>query len=204
MQFFATITAVFFVLCLSVSTSAQEAEIGLYYQGLHEEGEITHRAFLEGFSYLGERGGVWGVGYAEQGYASIVAGPYWDFLTFGEDSVVELGVAAGAEALWDEEECTCEYSSRYASFLFVGNERLFADLYYENGESEEAWKRGIVHWQTTKRLAFGVIHQTGDGTGPRVLFNAFEPVRIWAAPMFGEDERKFLFGVDIIFTKQKK
>jgi hypothetical protein len=187
------------------AVSAQEAEIGLYHQTLVEENETTPRFFLDGYSYLGERWGVWGVGYAERGYASAAIGPYLDLAVFDNDAVIEAGVAAGAEAIEDEELCSCEpqYFRRFAGFLYAGNERINLDAYYENGQSEEAWTRVVLHWQATNRLAFGAIHQTGDGTGPRVLLSIFRPMRVWVAPMFGE-KRKLLFGIDLIFKKERK
>jgi hypothetical protein len=195
------------VLAVCGSVAAQDAEVAIGSQFLVEEGQTTPRFTLDAYSYFSEKMGVWGYGYAEKGYASAVVGPFLDIATFGEDGVFEVGIGAGGEVFTEEEgeECECQSYSRFAGFVFVGNETLWSEVHYENGASKESWLRANVLWQTNDWIALGATHQTGDGTGPKVVLSAPKfPVRLWAAPMFGEEENKFLFGLDLVFQKKKK
>jgi len=133
-------------LCLGATqvAEAQEekrAEVGLYYQGVMEKGEVeTNRLFLQGYHYLGEsRLGVWGFAYGEDrgDYFSGVLGLYYDFLEFGESSVVELGLAAGTEKFRDESGTSRQFA-RYAGTLYIGNDQLNTETYYEYGPSRDS------------------------------------------------------------------
>lgn len=183
---------------------AKTAEIGLYYQNLVvEDGAPTHRLFLQGYDYFTERLGVWGFAYGEQEYFSGVAGFYYDFIQFGEDSVIELGVATGIERFKNEAGDYQPYA-RYAGTLYIGNDRLFSETYYEYGPSGEGWLRAEAQWQAKKFIALGVLHQTGDGTGPRVILSIPKtPLRVWPAVMFGEDGRKLLVGGELVISKKE-
>lgn len=184
------------------SVTQAQSEIGLYQQSLVEGNRVTPRFFLQGYSYLGEKAGLWGFAYGEKQYVSSVAGLFYNLFSFGESGAVfEVGVAAGAEILSSEGQVGRTINPRLASTVFVGSDALFSEIYYENGTSREGWLRVDILWQATKHLAIGLLHQTNDGTGPRgVLSIPQTPLRIWVSPMFGKDQ-KVLLGGEIVFRK---
>lgn len=181
---------------------AQEAEVGFYYQLLSEKNEkAMHRVFSEGYLYVGEKSGVWGFAYGEKKYLSAVAGLFHDLFSFGHDAVFEIGVGAGVERFPDEDGANRLYP-RLAGTVFVGNRSLFSDVYYENGTSGESWLRVNALWQATGHVALGVVHQTGDGTGPKAVLSVPKtPVRVWISPVFGHEGRKLLVGGELVFQK---
>ncbi|OHA96101.1 MAG: hypothetical protein A3C70_02685 [Candidatus Zambryskibacteria bacterium RIFCSPHIGHO2_02_FULL_43_14] len=189
------------VLLVPSLVQAQDAEIGVYYQNLSGNGEqASHRIFSEGYVYLNDKSGVWGFAYGEKEYFSAVAGLFHDLFSFGNDAVFEIGVGAGAERFLDEDGANRLYP-RLAGTVFIRNQSLFSDVYYENGTSGEDWLRVNALWQATGHIALGVIHQTGDGIGPKASLSIPKvPVRVWVAPMFGK-ERKFLAGGELLFQK---
>jgi hypothetical protein len=190
------------MLLVPVLVQAQEAEIGIYYQGLPQKNEeVMHRIFSEGYVYLNEQSGAWGFAYGEKEYFSAVAGLFHDLFSFGNNAVFEIGAGAGVERFPDEDGANRLYP-RLAGTVFVGNQFLFSDVYYENGTSGESWLRVNALWQVTERVALGMIHQTGDGTGPKVSLSIPKtPVRVWVAPMFGK-ERKFLVGGELVWHRK--
>lgn len=188
----------------AITLSAQEAEVVFLQQTLVEKGKTTPRLFVDIYSYVGESMGVWGTGYGEKQYASAVVGPFWDLATLGEDGVFQVGIAAGAEAFPDENTGTYRFYQRYAGFVYAGSDKLFSEIYYENGKSKEGWFRADLLWQAPGgRFSLGATHQTGDGTGPKLQYSVPEsPFRIWVAPMFGEEESKLLVGIELAFQRK--
>lgn len=182
---------------------AQEAEIGFYHQLVIEKGEEpTSRLFVQGYWYFGEKVGLWGFAYGEKQYISSVAGLYYDIFNFGTDAVFEVGGAVGAERFSDEKSGMYQLYPRFSGTVFVGNKTLFSEIYYENGTSRDGWLRVDTLWQVAKHVAVGVIHQTDDGTGPRVVLSVPKtPIRLWVSPMFGEG-RKLLLGGELVFQKK--
>lgn len=197
-----TILAAIVALSVPLVTHAQDAEIGVYYQKLSQKnGETSHRVFSEGYVYLNEKSGVWGFVYGEKEYFSAVAGFFHDLFSFGNDAIFEIGVGAGAERFPDEDGVSRLYS-RLAGNVFVGNEKLFSEWYFETGPSKESWFRVNTLWQAKKFVGVGLFHQTGDGVGPRAVFSLPRTsVRIWVAPMFGGDGRRLLLGGELVFQK---
>lgn len=184
------------------TSEANTYEVGIYHQSLFDGGDITPRLLLDGYVYLTERSGVWGFAYGEKQYVSSVVGLFYDLFQFGQDSVFELGLAVGAET-YPSEFGSYHFHPRVAGMIYVGNENLSTSLYYEDwsGSESESWLRAEANWQATERFAFGLIHQTGDGTGPRVRYSIpNSPVRLWLAPMWGEGDRKVLLGLEAVFS----
>lgn len=193
--------------CLTAATAAQAqtqegpkvAELGLYYQALVVENEQpVHRGFIQGWKSWSEKSGVWGFGYGEKDYFSGVLGLYYDLFAFGETSVFEVGLAAGAEKMEGK------LYNRFAGDLFIGNDNLYLDVYYENGESKEWWLKVDALWQIKKHLAVSVLHQTLDGTGVRGIFGIPKtPLKFWVGPMFSKEDRKLLLGIDLVGSQKK-
>lgn len=185
---------------------AQEVEVNLSYQLLTggQNEPATHRIFSEGYLYVGEKNGVWEFVYGEKEYFSAVAGIFHDFFSFGNDAVFEIGIGAGAERLPDEEGIN-RFHPLLAGNIFIGNQSLFSDVYYENGTTAgEGWLRVYALWQASKYVALGVIHQTGDGTGPRVVLSVPRtPMRVWIAPVFSNEKSKLLLGGELVFQKRR-
>ena len=192
-----------FVVATTAQAQTQEgtkvAELGLYYQALVVESEQpVHRGFVQGYKYWSEKSGVWGFGYGEKDYFSGVLGVYYDLFAFGEESVFEIGVAAGAEKMEDQ------LYNRFAGDLFIGSDNLYLDVYYENGASKEDWLQVNAVWQVKTHFGLGVLHQTLDGTGVRGVFGIPKtPLKFWVGPMFSKEGRKLLLGIDLVGSQKK-
>ena len=150
------------VFCLIVLTPllawAEESEIGIYHQTLVEKGgKVTPRFFLQGYSYLGEKYGVWGFAYLEKEYFSSVAGFFYKLHTFSNDAVLEAGLVAGAET-FPKDGSGYKLYPRFAGTVFAGNKKLFSEIYYENGTSGEGWLRAHVLWKVQKYVGVRAIH----------------------------------------------
>lgn len=185
------------------SSTTRTREIGLYYQSSISKGEdgtgaISHRVFVQGYSYLSEKAGVWGFTYGEKAYVSGTIGLYYDLFTIG-DAVFEIGVAGGAERLGEI------YGSgtygRIAGMVFFGTDDLYLGAYYENGASKEPWTRIDVVWSPSDIVSVGGIYQTGDGIGPRLILSPPDlPIRLWGSRTFSKSgDSNFLLGAEIVF-----
>jgi hypothetical protein len=183
--------------------SAQEFEIGLHTQFLVYEDQgskaVTPRFIVEGYHYLSERTGVWGYGYRESQYVSSVLGLYHDIPIFGSETILGIGLAVGVEVFKNEAGRYHPYL-RTAGLVYVGKENLFSQLYYEDGASGEGWLRVDIVWRAFEMVTIGLIHQTGDGTGPRVVLST-NRFGIWGAPVFGQGSRRVLLGMNVTFGR---
>lgn len=181
---------------------AQSAEIGLFHQSLVDDGDIDPRLFVEGYVYLAENMGVWGFAYGEKQYVSSVLGLFAEVLEFGEESIVEGGLAFGAET-YPDDGGAYNLHPRVAGTLFVGSESLHVMSYYETWSGDaDSWLRAEANWKLGENFTIGGFHQTGDGVGPRVMYSFSDsPVRIWIAPMVHHGEGKLLLALEIIFQE---
>jgi len=195
-------------ICLAIyakPAQAQEAELALISQNvIEDDGDLSPRIILEPYYYLTDRLGLWGYAYGEEEYASATVGPYYDFPFVNGEGLFEIGVAAGVETYPDDESGSYKYFSRFAGFASVDYKKFSFFSYYENGTSHDGWLRVFLDYHVTEHLALGVIHQTDDGTGPRITYTTATriPLRIWVAPMFGEDDRVLMFSLEILFQKK--
>lgn len=187
-------------LLLPASVSAQQAEIGVYHQTLlardSASTNVVNYDFVQGYAYLNSKIGVWGFAYREKGYFSSTAGLYYDILPW-----LEVGAAAGVEVM------NSKSYFRWAGLLWTGTEKLFLEVYYENGTSKESWYYTNLMWRSSKHLGAGILSQRFAGTGPRVLVQPLKgvPLEVWVAPLMYEYESKSLntlLGIQLILQKR--
>lgn len=165
---------------------AQSSVVDVFNQNLIDNGDVTPRLYVEWYTYKGENWGLWGSAYGEKQYASTVAGLFYDILTIGDDFVIDVGVALGAETFPDEEG-TYNYHPRLAGQIGGTGEKFTFQIYYEDWPNGDSWLRIQGDYMVNQYVALGAIHQTNDGTGPRItLFVPNTPFRVWGGPLFGE------------------
>jgi len=55
-----------------------------------------------------------------------------------------------------------------------------------------------------KYLAIGALHQSDDGTGPRVILSVPKtPLRLSPALLFDKRDRKFLLAGELVFNRKR-
>lgn len=192
-----------FIALITLVTAIAEAQtrgITLMSHTATAEGtKPEQRLYLEGYSQVKGRVGAWTFGGIQEDYRFVLAGPSLDLFSVGE-ATVSVGAGAGAE-FFPNDNGKYGAHKRYAGYISAAGEKFEALLYYENGESKEKWVLGNALWNVNSALSLGVLHQTGDGTGPQLAVSIPKtPIRIWAAPMFGEGKR-LLLGAEIGFEK---
>lgn len=181
---------------------AEAQEMGLIIQPqvvAEKNAAATERLVVDVYAGTG-RIGLWGFGYGERGYFSIVAGPYATLMQKG-DVALEVGIGAGIENYTQPfDELSGRYA-RYASYVALEGPKGILQYYYETGSTKESWTQAEATWQVSDHFAIGAFHQTGDGTGPRVIVKLPKlPLKLWAGPMFGEG-KKFMAGMNLSFEK---
>lgn len=200
-------TALLLMAALSAQTcfaplAAQEREVvgemGFYSQTLIDEDGVSPRFFLEGSNTLGGSLGVWGFGYGERDYISVVAGLYLDVFET-ENASLSIGMGGGS-AFYPDETGEWGLESRYASFSEASVGRVSLSAYYENGRSGESWYQGLAEVRASEVLSIGVLTQKDDGTGPKLTIHIQSaPATIWVAPMFSrEGGQRVLIGADLV------
>lgn len=182
------------------STSAQTAELGLYYEAVfHRKGEEAAGSLLyaQGYKALTERLGVWGFAAGEQGYFSTVLGGYYDLVP----SRLNVGIAGGFERF--SSEGNWKSFGRVASSVWLGSERAYIELYFENGASRDWWYQLDAMWRFREWLGLGVLGQRYVGIGPRILFAIPGiPIELWAAPAVyerGESRPNRVIGAQVFY-----
>jgi hypothetical protein len=161
--------------------SAQESRIGLYHQTLfvtRDSGSTSESGNYIGASiYAGEKVGGWGFAYREPWYGAASIGPFWDVTDW-----LEVGVAFGVESLANDLGVYSEFG-RVASMMWLGNEKVSLNLYYEGGASRRDWYQVDAEWRPATWLGLGILSQTRSGTGPRVTVRIpHTPIEAWVAP----------------------
>jgi len=186
-------------LTLPSMISAQQAEIGLYHQTLFVRGDsasVIHYDFLQGYTYLNSKSGIWGFAYHETGYFSSTAGLFYDIVPW-----FEIGGALGVEVM------NSKTYFRWAGLVWTGTDKLFLEVYYENGASKESWYYANLMWRPQEQYSVGILSQRFAGTGVRVLVKPLKkiPLELWVAPLMYEHERRnlnALIGIQLVLQKR--
>ena len=196
--------------------TCQTGEAGLYYQTLLAPDSLgrpewTHRGFFEGWTQISEKFGTWGFSFVEAGYVSALGGLSYAPIQFGECSVLEFGLSAGFEAERPEESEAFQRFNRYGGYVYLGDERRFAEYYTEFGSSGTEWTRITVNLGLSKNFALGGFCQLGsesdatDGCGPRLTFTGKKmfTYSAWFSPMLWLGDKGFLFGGAVAAERRK-
>jgi hypothetical protein len=175
----------------------------------------TPRIFFDGFQSYTEKCGGWMFGYGEKKYLELVGGGYCSL--FGGFAEASLG--AGWETFFTESSSGTAIFGRVAANLRLGGEKLFAEVYYERGNSQsEDWFQGELGTLRLKNFDLGLYAQKGDGFGPRLRTSVplwsddagrSTELRLWAAPMYDFDLAKLrkpqglLLGGEVVVSLKK-